>query len=82
MSHAEQVAHLRARLGWTHCQARVVLAGVKYSTYREIGLSLQMRERTVRAHFRGAMEKASLRNRATVTALAVAVLWQLKELPS
>lgn len=72
---AERIAILHAALGWTPCQARVVLAGAEVATYRDIGVRLGMKERTVHAHYSQLYARHPGTTQATLTALAVGVLW-------
>lgn len=72
----QRIAILRARLGWTPCQAKVVLMGAEIATYHEIGVMLGMKSRTVRAHICLLASRHDHANQSMLTALAIAVLWQ------
>lgn len=73
---AERIEILHAALGWTPCQAKVVLAGAEVATYRDIGVRLGMKERTVRAHICLLASRHGGANQAMLTALAIASIWR------
>lgn len=73
LSALQRIAILQAALGWTPCQAKVVLTGAEVATYREM---CGMKARTVRAHIGLLASRNGHANQAMLTALAIATLWR------
>lgn len=78
MTEAERISCLRQHTTWTHCQARVVLLGVELRTYEDIAARAGCSAGTVHLHYSAAFERVDGGDQKSVTALAVAILWQSK----
>jgi DNA-binding CsgD family transcriptional regulator len=76
LSDEEKLCTLLTYTPWTRAQARVVLIGIELSTYQQIAKRIGCAEGTVHMHYSAAFARVGGGDQKSVTALAVAILWQ------